>query len=368
MIGLSELEQKRYSRHLLLPEVGTEGQIRLKNSRVLVCGAGGLGAPVLLYLAAAGVGTIGIVDFDNVERSNLQRQIIYDETDIGRSKVECSARRLKSLNPDIVVNVHNIRLSESNVQEVIELYEVVVDGSDNFSTRYLLSDAAALARKPYVYGSIFRFDGQVSVFDPPAGPCYRCLFPVPPAPDAVPNCAEGGVLGVLAGTVGSLQATECLKILLKRGQTLSGRLMLYDALSMAFDILSINANPDCPLCGSNPSIKRAVEMTINCSPNSESVKELDTEAFDAKRKESGVILVDVRNAGEYAQGHLSEARLMPVNELPNTMDQLDRNATILVYCRSGMRSAKAAQLLMDSGFSKVFNLKGGLLARQGEDW
>lgn len=367
MIGLSDLEKSRYSRHLLLPEVGAPGQQRLKESRVLVCGAGGLGAPVLLYLAAAGVGTIGVVDFDNVERSNLQRQIVYDDADVGASKAERAARRLQNLNPDITVNVHAVRLTEDNVEQLIAPYQVLVDGTDNFATRYLISDAAALADKPYVYGSIYRFEGQVSVFQPESGPCYRCLFPEPPAPDAVPNCAEAGVLGVLAGTIGSIQATECLKLLLNTGQPLIGRLMLYDALSMSFDVLKVSRNPQCPLCGESPVINRPQETNVSCNANSK-VQLVAPSEFDRLRQQSEVTLVDVRSKGEYAAGHLPEARLIPVNELEANLHQLNPNSTILLYCRSGQRSGMAGELLLQNGFKSVYNLAGGLLARTGEDW
>lgn len=367
MTGLSDLERTRYSRHLLLPEVGLEGQQRLKESSVLVCGAGGLGAPVLLYLAAAGVGTIGVVDYDNVERSNLQRQIVYEDADVGASKAVRAGQRLQQLNPEITVNVHDKRLGEENIEQLLKPYNVVVDGTDNFSTRYLVSDAAALAQKPYVYGSIYRFEGQASVFHPPHGPCYRCLFPVPPAPDAVPNCAEAGVLGVLAGTIGSIQATECLKLLLNLGQTLAGRLMLYDAMSMSFDVLNVSRNPQCPLCGESPVINRPKETNVSCNANSK-VSLVAAAEFDRLRQQPEVILVDVRSKGEYAAGHLPEAKLIPVNELEANLHQLDPASTILLYCRSGQRSGMAGDLLIQKGFKTVYNLEGGLLARTGEDW
>lgn len=357
MSELSPSENQRYSRHLLLPEVGKEGQQRLKTAHVLVCGAGGLGAPALMYLAAAGVGDIGVAEFDTVERSNLQRQIIYADSDVGKPKADRAVTRLRELNPDISLTVHGDRLSQDNVENIVKQYDVIVDGTDNFSTRYLLSDAAILANKPYVYGSIYRFDGQASVFKS-QGPCYRCLFPVPPAPDAIPNCAEGGVLGVLAGTIGSIQATECLKLILGCGESLHGRLLLYDALSMQFDVLSISKDPKCPLCGDNASIKKPVETIVMCSS-----REVPPEQFEHLRFKDNCQLIDVRNPAEYNMGHLPEARLIPLPELESSLTQLDPQQIILVYCRSGMRSGQAAELLTKRGFSRVYSLAGGLLAR-----
>ena len=364
MIALSDQELERYSRHLLLPEVAMDGQARLKNSAVLVCGAGGLGAPVLLYLAAAGVGTIGVVDFDVVERSNLQRQIIYADADVGASKAECAATRLQRLNPEITVRQHELRLSQDNVANLVSQYDVIVDGTDNFATRYLVSDAAALAKKPYIYGSIYRFEGQASVFYPPHGPCYRCLFPSAPAPGAVPGCAEGGVLGVLAGTIGSIQATECIKILLAAGQSLVGRLLLYDALSMRFDVLKVNRNPACALCGDLPVITRALEEVMPCAPAD---KELACAEFEQLRHNlNSAILVDVRSEAEFLLGHIGGALHIPLGELDAKIDQLSSDQTILVYCRSGQRSGSAVEMLRRKGFSSSFSLRGGLLARQRE--
>lgn len=379
MYNLSPAELNRYSRHLLLPEVGMEGQERLKRAKVLVCGAGGLGAPVLLYLAAAGVGTLGVVDYDHVERSNLQRQIIYCDDEVGLSKADRAVSRLEQLNPHISLDRHALHINQDNIEPLVAQYDIIVDGTDNFSTRYLVSDAAALAKKPYIYGSIYRFDGQASVFSPPQGPCYRCLFPTPPAPDAVPNCAEGGVLGVLAGTIGSIQATECLKLILGRGESLAGRLLLYDALAMQFDVLLIDKNPDCPLCGTEPTITRAMETVAACSSSMQELqnsaaeeqslapKDLSPAQFESMRTEAvDVRLIDVRNPAEFQLGHLKDAELMTLNELQSHIHKLKKDQTILVYCRSGMRSGQAASILRDCGFLKVYSLAGGLVARGRE--
>lgn len=354
---LSSSEKTRYSRHIILPEVGLEGQRRLKAAKVLVIGAGGLGSPSALYLAAAGVGTIGLVDFDNVDMSNLQRQILHTVDEVGKSKLDSAKRRLGSINPEVEVVLHKQRLDAGNAMELISQYDVVVDGTDNFSTRYLVNDACVISEKPNVYGSIYRFEGQASVFLPYEGPCYRCIFPDPPPPDAVPNCAEGGVLGVLAGVIGTLQATETIKMILSLGNCLVGRLLLYDALEMRFDTLNIKRNPDCPLCGMNPTIKELKETVVQCETQ---VIEIDTRQL-AERLQK-VRLLDVRNPEEYEICKIQGSELIPLPQLQERLGELDPAAETIVYCKSGMRSKKAAELLLDRGFKNVKSLHGGILA------
>ncbi len=361
---LDQREIERYRRHLVLPEVGIEGQARLRAAAVLVVGAGGLGSPVALYLAAAGVGRIGLVEFDTVELSNLQRQILYGTSDVGRPKLEAAVERLQDVNPHVTLEPHSERLNAANALELIPRYDIVVDGSDNFPTRYLVNDACVLATRPFVHGSIFRFEGQVSLFWPSRGPCYRCLFPEPPPAGAVPNCAEGGVLGVLPGIVGSLQATETLKWLLRCGEGLLGRLLLVDALEMRFRELSVRRDQACPACGDEPTITELCEIEESCATPEEqpaalqelSVKELQAELSRAEAP----LLLDVRTEQEWAICHLSGACLIPAQELDRRCGELPRDREIVVYCHVGMRSAMATRLLCERGFRGVRNLAGGI--------
>jgi adenylyltransferase/sulfurtransferase len=362
MASLNKSELQRYSRHLLLPEVGIEGQERLKKARILVIGAGGLGSPTILYLAAAGVGTIGIVDFDQVDLSNLQRQIIYTNDDVSSSKVERAAARATSLNPEIQLQRHDVRLSSENALEIFSGYDIIVDGTDNFSTRYLVNDACVFSKKPNVYGAIYRFEGQASVFAHKDGPCYRCLFPDPPPPDAVPNCAEGGVLGVMAGIIGCIQATEALKIILGIGNSLSGKLLIYDSLAMNFDSVAIPKNPNCPICGTNPSIQKLEDITVTCesqqAPTTVSISATELE----RELKSGhkLLLLDVRTPQEVAISRIADSTHIELAELPNRLSELNSDADIVAYCKSGVRSNKAVQLLLEHGFKKARNLEGGI--------
>ncbi|MBX9879182.1 MAG: molybdopterin-synthase adenylyltransferase MoeB [Candidatus Obscuribacterales bacterium] len=356
--SLSKSELLRYSRHLLLPELGTEGQERFKSARILVVGAGGLGSPVILYLAAAGVGKIGIVDFDKVDLSNLQRQIIYRNSDVGESKVKRASEHAQQLNPEIELVEHDFKLSSENAIELFNQYDVIIDGTDNFATRYLVNDACVLTNKPNVYGSIYRFEGQASVFVHDGGPCYRCIFPTPPPQDAVPNCAEGGVLGVMAGLIGCVQATEALKIVLNKGETLRGSLLLYDALSMKFDKLRVPRDPDCKICGSNPTITKLQDIVVTCSTNTVSASDLHSQIKSGDK----LVLLDVRTPEEVAICRLENSINIPIAELQNRLNELDKQADIVVYCKSGARSAKAAELLTQHNFAHVRNLEGGILA------
>ncbi len=371
--NLSSSELTRYSRHLLLEEVGKDGQMRLKQSRALVIGMGGLGSPISLYLAAAGVGTIGIVDFDAVELSNLQRQILHSTENIGKKKTESAKARLLEVNPEISVIVHEERISVENALRLIGDYDVVIDGTDNFQTRYLVNDACVLGRKPLVYGSIFRFEGQATVFNPPAGPCYRCIYPDPPEEGAVPNCAEGGVLGVLAGVVGSIQAAEAIKILLGKGQSLMGRLLLYDALEASFETLNLKRNPQCPLCGNEPSITSLKETNFVCAAEANAQnKEDEEEQFateisasqlhDLVKSGKSPFLLDVRSMEETLICNLDNSVLIPLPELEKRLGELDKNADIIVYCHAGVRSHHAAQVMRRNGFARVRNLTGGITA------
>jgi len=361
---------RRYSRHLLLPEVGMAGQRKLRQSKVLLIGAGGLGAPAALYLAAAGVGEIGMVDFDTVDLSNLQRQVLYSTSDVGRPKLVAAKERIESLNPGTHVVPHELRLSSENALEVLAPYDVVVDGTDNFPTRYLVNDAAVLLGKPSVYGSIYRFEGQVSVFDARHGPCYRCLYPEPPPPDLVPSCAEAGVLGVLPGLIGVLQATETVKLLLGRGESLIGRLLLYDALALKFRELKIRKNPQCVLCSPHATQKGLIDYPAFCgvpapgaAPVNDGVPRVEPEALHAELASSEPpLLVDVREPGEWAIAHLPGARLIPKGELAERVDELTRASKLVLYCRSGIRSAEATRFLLDLGFSNVRTLHGGINA------
>ena len=360
-------EIRRYSRHLLLPDVGLEGQRRLRSASVLLVGAGGLGSPAALYLAAAGVGTLGLVDADQVDVSNLQRQLLYDTQDVGRPKVDRAAERLSAINPTIRVSRHPDRLDASNALEILRPYDVVLDGSDNFPTRYLVNDACVLLGKPDVFGSVYRFEGQATVFDARRGPCYRCLFPEPPPPDFVPSCAEGGVLGVLPGLIGEIQATEALKLLLAIGEPLIGRLLLYDALEMRFRELAIARDPGCVVSGTHPSQRTLIDYPAFCGVGEETAADglPSVTAVELARELAGPeppLLLDVRQPGEWAIGHLPEAVLIPRSQLGERVGELGRARSIVVYCSAGVRSAGATRLLLDLGLTGVRHLEGGLRA------
>jgi adenylyltransferase/sulfurtransferase len=370
-MDFNQNELTRYSRHFALPEFGAAGQQLLKRGSVLIVGAGGLGSPAALYLAAAGVGRIGLVDFDAIDITNLQRQIMYTTADVGRQKLDVSARRLRDLNPEIEIVTHAQRLTRDNAFDVITNYDVVIDGTDNFPTRYLVNDACVLLHKPYVYGSILRFDGQVSVFDSQHGPCYRCLFREPPPPGLVPNCAEGGVLGVLPGIIGSLQALEAVKLLTRVGQPLIGRLVLFDGLTMRFRELKLKKHADCPVCGEHPSITGLIDYEEFCgyTPNGAMPEEFEanseiTPAELKARLDRGErpALLDVREPFEWNIVNLGAhgARMIPLKELPERDGELDPAQELIVYCRSGSRSAQAAEYLRSRGFTNVLNLKGGV--------
>jgi sulfur-carrier protein adenylyltransferase/sulfurtransferase len=361
--GLTPQERQRYSRHLLLPEVGAEGQRRLKAARVLCVGAGGLGSPAALYLAAAGVGTIGLVDFDVVEVSNLQRQIIHGTPDIGRSKLESARSRIEALNPEVAVETFEARFSAANARTLVEAFDVIVDGTDNFPARYLVNDACVIYGRPNAWGSIFRFEGQASVFASPGGPCYRCLHPEPPPPGLVPSCAEAGVLGVVPGIIGTIQATEALKLVLGIGEPLIGRFLVYDALKMRFRELKLPKDPDCPVCGIRPSITSLRESAASCDAPPLDAHELSVRELKARIDAGWLpIVLDVREPAEAAICGLPGARLIPLGELARRLDELDRSCDIVVHCKSGVRSARAAAMLREKGFTRVSNLTGGILS------
>ena len=366
---LTQEEVSRYSRHLLIPEVGMEGQRKLKAASVLLVGTGGLGSPLGLYLAAAGVGRIGIVDYDVVDSSNLQRQVMHDTGRVGMLKVESARRRMLDLNPDITVEGYNEVFSSENAYRISEGYDILVDGTDNFPTRYLINDLSVLTGRPYVYGSIFRFEGQVSVFDARTGPCYRCLFPDPPPPGAVPTCAEGGVFGVLPGTVGTLQGTEVIKLILGIGETMAGRLLLYDALDMTFHTVQLRKNPNCKVCGPNPTVTELIDYEQFCGVPTrgnhvpQGIPEITpTELVDHMRQGNSVVVVDVREPVEQQISVLPGAQNIPLVELPLRLGEIDREKEVVLYCRSGVRSAQAAELLLKNGFQRVKNLRGGINA------
>ncbi|HEY6237630.1 MAG TPA: molybdopterin-synthase adenylyltransferase MoeB [Thermoplasmata archaeon] len=357
-------ELRRYSRHLVLPEVGARGQRRLRSSKVLLVGGGGLGSPAALYLTAAGVGEIGIVDFDRVELSNLQRQVLYGTSDVGRPKPEAAERRLSDLNPHVAVRPILERLTSENALDVMRPFDVVLDGSDNFATRYLVNDACVLLGKPDVYGSVYRFEGQVSVFDGRRGPCYRCLYPEPPPPDSVPSCAEGGVLGVLPGLIGTLQAIEAVKLLLPAGEPLIGRLLLVDALETRFRELRLSKSDGCVVCGPHASQKTLIDYPAFCGVSEAGADPLESIAVEAlARRVAGAdapLLVDVRTREEFEIAHLPQAKWIPGEELADRAAELAQAAEVVVYCKSGGRSARAATLLRELGFTKVRNLTGGI--------
>lgn len=368
--AFSRDDLRRYSRHLLLPEVGIAGQRKLREAKVLLIGAGGLGAPAALYLAAAGVGEIGLVDFDAVDLSNLQRQVLYTTADVGRPKLVAAKERIEALNPGVRVVPHEQRLTSENALEILAPYDIVVDGTDNFPTRYLVNDAAVLLGKPVVYGSIYRFEGQLSVFDAKRGPCYRCLYPEPPPPDLVPSCAEAGVLGVLPGLVGVLQATETVKRILDIGEPMIGRLLLVDALTMKFRELKLRKNPDCVICSAHATQKGLIDYPAFCGvPGADAatadgdVPSVEPEELHAELDSAEPpFVVDVREPGEWSMGHLPGAHLIPKGELAQRVDELTQAPKLVLYCRTGKRSAEGARLLLDLGFSHVRSLHGGINA------
>jgi sulfur-carrier protein adenylyltransferase/sulfurtransferase len=356
-------ELQRYSRHLIMPEVTSEGQNRLKAARVLCIGAGGLGSPAALYLAAAGVGTLGIVDFDDVDLSNLQRQILHGTKDIGRGKLESARDRLHDINPQIEIELHKCRFSSENAAQLVDRYDVVVDGSDNFPTRYLSNDVCVFGQKPNVYGSVFRFEGQTTVFAPHlGGPCYRCLFPEPPPPESVPNCAQAGVLGVLPGIIGMLQAIETLKLILGIGEPLVGRLLHFDALRVKFRELNLRRDPQCPVCGENPTIFSPIDYEQFCRVRDEGVIPEMSPHELKRRMDAGepLELIDVREPFEYEIARIDGAKLFPLGEITERLDELKREQPIVVHCHSGKRSAQAVRLLQQRGFANVYNLEGGI--------
>jgi sulfur-carrier protein adenylyltransferase/sulfurtransferase len=380
-ITLNKDEILRYSRHLILPEVGMEGQLKLKNAKVLMVGAGGLGAPLGLYLAASGVGRVGIVDFDVVDYTNLQRQVIHGTKDVGRKKLDSAADSMLDINPYMQVDKFDTAITSENALDIIKDYDMVVDGTDNFPTRYLINDACVLLKKPNVYGSIFRFEGQATIFAYPDGPCYRCLYPEPPPPGLVPSCAEGGVLGILPGTIGLIQATEAVKLILGVGESLLGRLLLYDALAMHFRELKLRRNPECPVCGDNPSIHELIDYHQFCGvPNPAEVAamseksaeqqagymsdtEIDAVALKARLDRGDKFqFIDVREPNEYQIASIPGAKLIPLGDVPKRVGELDPNTEVIVHCKMGGRSAKACDFLRQSGFKNVKNMLGGITA------
>jgi sulfur-carrier protein adenylyltransferase/sulfurtransferase len=366
---LSKEEVLRYSRHLIMPEVGMDGQLKLKAAKVLLVGAGGLGAPLGMYLAAAGIGRIGIVDFDTVDFTNLQRQIIHGTKDVGRKKLDSAAETMLDINPYVQIDKYEAPLTSDNALDIIKDYDMVIDGTDNFPTRYLVNDACVLLKKPNVYGSIFRFEGQATVFAYEDGPCYRCLYPEPPPPGLVPSCAEGGVLGILPGMIGIVQATEAVKLILGTGEPLVGRLLLYDALAMRFRELKLRRNPECPVCGDHPSVTKLIDYQEFCGlgrgeePVVEAAGDIDpTEVKQKIDRGDDFVLIDVREPHEYQICNIPYAKLIPLGELPKRVNELNTADEIVAHCKSGMRSAKAVDFLKQAGFKRVRNMKGGILA------
>ncbi|HVB35814.1 MAG TPA: molybdopterin-synthase adenylyltransferase MoeB [Candidatus Acidoferrales bacterium] len=372
--ALSKQEVLRYSRHLIMPEVGMDGQLKLKRAKVLMIGSGGLGAPLGLYLAAAGVGRLGIVDFDTVDFTNLQRQVTFGTNDVGRKKLEAARERLSNLNLEIQIDTFETRLTSDNALDILRDYDIVVDGTDNFPTRYLVNDACVLLGKPNVYGSIFRFEGQASIFGYPGGPCYRCLYPEPPPPGLVPSCAEGGVLGVLPGIIGCIQAMETIKLIVGKGEPLVGRLLLFDALGMRFRELKLRKNPECPVCGEHPTVTKLIDYAEFCGIRGEeapaqisaAVPEITPKQLK-QRLDRGddLYILDVREPHEYQICNLN-GHLIPLGELPKRVSELDSSREIVAHCRSGKRSAEAVEVLTKAGFRKIWNLKGGILAWSDE--
>jgi adenylyltransferase/sulfurtransferase len=370
---LSKDEILRYSRHLIMPEVGMEGQLKLKNASVLLVGTGGLGAPLALYLTAAGIGRIGLVDFDVVDYTNLQRQVIHGTKDVGRPKIDSAIESMRDINPFVQLDRHETALSSENALEILKDYDYIVDGTDNFPTRYLVNDACVLLKKPNVYGSIFRFEGQATIFAYPGGPCYRCLYPEPPPPGLVPSCAEGGVLGILPGIIGLIQATETVKLILGIGEPLIGRLMLYDALSMKFRELKLRRDPECPMCGDHPTITKLIDYQQFCGmPRHQETTpmfgqsapgEIDAVELKAKLDRGDTFtLIDVREPHEFQIARIPGSTLIPLGELPKRLNELDPSAEYVMHCKMGGRSAKAVELMKQSGFKKVLNMTGGITA------
>ncbi len=368
-------EVRRYSRHLIIPDVGMSGQKRLKNARVLVIGAGGLGSPALLYLAAAGVGTLGIVEFDEVDESNLQRQVIHGQSDIGKLKAESARESILEVNPLVNVVVHNERLENDNVMGIFEQYDLIIDGTDNFATRYMVNDAAVLLGKPYVWGSIYRFDGQASVFWAENGPCYRCLYPEPPPPGMVPSCAEGGVLGVLCASIGSIQVNEAIKLLTGIGDPLLGKLMIYDALEMEYRKLAVRKDPNCAICGENPTVTELIDYDAFCGAISEeaadaaaestiSVSQLEQMLKERANGERDFVLVDVREPNEYEINKIPGSVLIPKGEFLNghALEQLSQDKQVILHCKSGVRSAEALAVVKGAGFNDAVHVGGGVVA------
>jgi sulfur-carrier protein adenylyltransferase/sulfurtransferase len=369
--GLTVDEVKRYSRHLIIPEIGMTGQKRLKNSRVLVVGAGGLGSPALLYLAAAGVGTLGVIDFDTVDESNLQRQIIHGQSDVGRLKAESARDSIAEINPFVTVEVHTDALSNDNVMEIFSRYDLIVDGTDNFATRYMVNDACVLLGKPYVWGSIFRFDGQASVFWAEHGPCYRCLYPDPPPPGMVPSCAEGGVLGVLCASIGSIQVNEAIKLLTGVGETLAGRLMIYDALEMSYRTVRVRKDPECAICGKNPTITSLIDYDAFCGVVSEDAAAAAsgstitaTELKEMLDRKDNVFLIDVREPNEYEIVSIPGATLIPKDQFLTgaALERLPQDKRIVLHCKTGARSAECLAVVKNAGFADAVHVGGGVLA------
>jgi molybdopterin/thiamine biosynthesis adenylyltransferase/rhodanese-related sulfurtransferase len=368
---LSVDEVRRYSRHLIIPDVGMTGQKRLKNAKVLCVGAGGLGSPALLYLAAAGVGTLGVIDFDVVDESNLQRQIIHGQSDVGRSKAESARDSIKELNPLVNVIVHKERLDSDNAMQVFEPYDLIVDGTDNFATRYLVNDACVLLGKPYVWGSIYRFDGQASVFWAEYGPCYRCLYPEPPPPGMVPSCAEGGVLGVLCASIGSIQVNEAIKIITGIGDPLVGRLMIYDALDMTYRPVRVRKDPECPVCGKNPTVTELIDYEEFCGAVSEEAQQAAVGSTISARQLKGMLdgdddifLVDVREPNEYEIVSIPGSVLIPKGEFLSgaALERLPQDRRVVLHCKSGARSAECLAIVKDAGFADAVHVGGGVLA------
>ncbi len=375
---LSQKEIQRYSRHLIMPEVGMEGQKKLKAAKILCVGAGGLGSPLAMYLAAAGVGTLGIVEFDVVDYSNLQRQILHDTDRVGKPKLQSAIDRLRAINPEVKLIGYATRLTSDNVLDIIKNYDIVIDGTDNFPTRYLVNDACVLLKKPNVYGSIFRFEGQASVFDSTKGPCYRCLYPEPPPPGLVPSCAEGGVLGILPGIIGTIQATEAIKIIIGKGETLVGRLLLFNALKMQFREMKLRKDDNCPICGKHPTITKLIDYEEFCGLTRGETSQVEEKKMDSSveitatelkelwDKNKKLKVVDVRNPEEYEICRIEGATLIPLSEIDSRLGELNKNDEIVLHCHHGMRSMRALEILQKAGFKNLKSLSGGIDAWSAE--